>query len=131
MSIIVIRFCIFHESAFPCHRQTPQDQFELVRPLTFITIISKMSVLTKVPITSTIHPSARGHGCIPYDPLVLPPTYGYDPSLAAGVTFTILFFLSMTWHIYESIRCRNWWYLLFAVGAFGEKHQSPHAIDNR
>ncbi|KAL8904818.1 MAG: hypothetical protein Q9171_006908 [Xanthocarpia ochracea] len=70
-------------------------------------------------LAATLHPSARGNGCIAYDPSAFPPTYGYDPNLAAGITFTVLFFLSMVGHVYESFRCRNWWYSFFALGAFG------------
>ncbi|KAL8749945.1 MAG: hypothetical protein Q9199_007379, partial [Rusavskia elegans] len=48
---------------------------------------------------ATLDPGAQGNGCIAYDPLAPPPTYAYDPILVAGVTFTVLFFLSMCGHV--------------------------------
>jgi RTA1 like protein len=44
-------------------------------------------------------------------------TYGYDPSLAAGISFCVLFGLSMLLHTFTSIRYRTWWQLVFTVGA--------------
>jgi hypothetical protein len=48
--------------------------------------------------------------------------YGYDPSLAAGVIFTVLYALSMVMHTFISIRYRVWWQLVFAVGALSKFH---------
>ncbi len=45
------------------------------------------------------------------------PVYGYDPSLAAGILFCVLFGLSMLLHTFTSFRYRTWWQLVFAVGA--------------
>jgi len=46
--------------------------------------------------------------------------YGYDPSLAAGIVFCLLFGLSMLLHTFRSFRYRTWWQLVFAVGALTE-----------
>jgi len=46
--------------------------------------------------------------------------YGYDPSLAAGVVFCVLFGLSMLAHTFTSFRYRTWWQLVFSVGALTE-----------
>jgi hypothetical protein len=47
-------------------------------------------------------------------------TYGYDPSLAAGIVFCALFGLSMLLHTFASIRYRTWWQLVFSIGALCE-----------
>ncbi|KAF3906828.1 hypothetical protein ABW21_db0200015 [Orbilia brochopaga] len=48
------------------------------------------------------------------------PTYGYYPSLAAGVVFLVLFGLSTIGHIYASVKGRHYWYLCFALGTISE-----------
>jgi len=50
--------------------------------------------------------------------------YGYEPSLAAGVAFCILFGFSMLGHTFTSIRHRTWWQLVFAIGALCETYFS-------
>jgi hypothetical protein len=47
-------------------------------------------------------------------------TYGYTPSLGAGIAFCVLFGLSMLLHTFTSIRYRTWWQLVFTVGALCE-----------
>jgi len=46
--------------------------------------------------------------------------HGYDPSLAAGLAFCVLFGLSMLAHTFTSFRYRTWWQLVFSVGAICE-----------
>ncbi|KAL8845153.1 MAG: hypothetical protein Q9176_000321 [Flavoplaca citrina] len=65
-------------------------------------------VTGSVSLAATIDPGARANGCIAYDPYALPPTYGYNPNLVAGIIFTVTFFLSMCGHVYETFGCRNW-----------------------
>jgi hypothetical protein len=43
--------------------------------------------------------------------------YGYDPSMAVGIVFCVLFGMSMLLHIFTSFRYRVWWQMVFAVGA--------------
>jgi uncharacterized membrane protein len=62
-----------------------------------------------MPITSFV-------GCAVYDPEVAD-LYGYRPELAAGIVFSILFFLSMTAHLIQGYMKRTWWTYVFAVGA--------------
>ncbi|KAL9594712.1 MAG: hypothetical protein Q9219_006876 [cf. Caloplaca sp. 3 TL-2023] len=57
--------------------------------------------------------------CRGYDPREDTP-YGYLPSIAPGVVFSILFGLTMTWHAYQAFRTRTGWLSVFAVGALGE-----------
>jgi len=71
-------------------------------------------------LASTLTNSQRSKGCVTYDPRAIAPTYGYDPSLAAGIVFTVVFFLSMLHHIWQTVRSRKWWYSALALGAFGE-----------
>ena len=68
---------------------------------------------------ATLSNSQRATGCVAYDPLALEPTYGYDPSLAPGIVFTVAFFLSLTAHTVQTIQSRKWWYSTFALGALG------------
>ena len=70
-------------------------------------------------LAAMLSDSERGKGCVPYDPNAKEPTYGYDPSLAAGVVFTVVFFLLMLAHIVQVTKSRKWWYSALALGAFG------------
>lgn len=45
------------------------------------------------------------------------PAYGYVPSLAAGIVFCILFGLSMSGHLFQSIRKKRWTSYVLTVGA--------------
>jgi hypothetical protein len=57
--------------------------------------------------------------CLTYDSQIQN-AFGYRPSLAAGLLFPILFFLSSSVHLYQAWRYRSWWLLLFFVGAGAE-----------
>ncbi|KAL8930365.1 MAG: hypothetical protein Q9172_000074 [Xanthocarpia lactea] len=57
--------------------------------------------------------------CSAFDP-TNPPSYGYMPSLAAGVAFIILFAIVTTAHLAQTILSRRWWQLVFVTGAMGE-----------
>jgi hypothetical protein len=47
-------------------------------------------------------------------------TYGYQPSLGAGITFCVLFGGSMLGHAFVSFRYRTWWQIVFSIGALSE-----------
>lgn len=57
-------------------------------------------------------------GCLAYTDSVST-SYGYRPSLAAGIVFTILFTLSTGLHIYQLVPKRAWWLIVFVVGGLG------------
>jgi len=46
--------------------------------------------------------------------------YGYVPTLAAGIVFCVLYFLSIFAHTFVAIRHRVWWQLLFSIGGLCE-----------
>lgn len=48
------------------------------------------------------------------------PPYGYRPSLAAGVTFCVLFGLVSVGHVWKILRFRTWTAILLAIGALSE-----------
>ncbi|KAJ9195579.1 hypothetical protein DTO021D3_5035 [Paecilomyces variotii] len=48
------------------------------------------------------------------------PPYGYQPSLAAGIVFCVLFGLSMLVHTVQALWKRNWWCFTFVVGCITE-----------
>ncbi|KAJ6009544.1 RTA1-domain-containing protein [Penicillium canescens] len=50
----------------------------------------------------------------------VPTPYSYQPSLAAGIVFSILFCFLTVAHIAQSTHGRRWWSLVFAVGCFIE-----------
>lgn len=50
----------------------------------------------------------------------VPYSAGYRPSLAAGVTFIILFFSAYAYHVALSIRKKRWASIALAYGAFGK-----------
>ncbi|CAG8961455.1 hypothetical protein HYFRA_00013907 [Hymenoscyphus fraxineus] len=60
--------------------------------------------------------STHPPSCAPYNPQY-PNAFGYQPSLAPGITFTILFGLSAVGHLVQAIRYRTAWQGLFVVGA--------------
>ncbi|CAN8105424.1 unnamed protein product [Discula destructiva] len=49
-----------------------------------------------------------------------PPIYGYVPSFAAGVVFCVLFAITLSYHIFQSVRLRATISILLAVGALTE-----------
>ena len=51
--------------------------------------------------------------------------YGYDPCLAAGIAFCVLFGTSMLLHTFESVRTRTWWQIVFAAGALSKSSPLP------
>lgn len=57
-------------------------------------------------------------GCLAYSPSI-DTSYGYRPSLAAGVVFTVLFTLSTVVHMYQLVSTRAWWQVVFVVGGVG------------
>ena len=46
-----------------------------------------------------------------------PYAYGYRPSLAAGITFCVLFTIALVGHTVQSVRFRRWTSILLAIGA--------------
>lgn len=70
-------------------------------------------------LASQLDHKARGKGCVAWDPAV-DNIFHYDPSLAAGVIFSVVFALSMLAHTAQTIISRKWWLLSFALGALGE-----------
>lgn len=81
--------------------------------------MSAMAILARALTASQVPHSQRGIGCYAFDPLADPP-YGYDPSLSAGIVFSVVFGLSMLAHIAQFSIKRKWWYATFAIGALGE-----------
>ncbi|KAI4253955.1 MAG: hypothetical protein LQ352_003378 [Teloschistes flavicans] len=77
------------------------------------------TLLERKLLASQLSHHDRSVGCIAYDPLV-EPTYGYVPSLAAGVVFVVVFFLIFVAHCVQTAIKRQWWYSLIALGALGE-----------
>ena len=61
----------------------------------------------------------QGQGCVPYDPLAIPP-YNYVPSVAPGVIYVVCFSLAFLGHILQTAISRKWWYSAFALGAMCE-----------
>lgn len=55
-------------------------------------------------------------GCHAYTPL-LSPTYGYVPSLAAGIVFCVLFGIPLLYHTFQFCRVRKSSSILLALGA--------------
>ncbi|KAK7911866.1 RTA1-domain-containing protein [Apiospora marii] len=47
-------------------------------------------------------------------------SYGYRPSLAAGVTFSVLFALALGAHTFQAVRSRRWASILLALGSLTE-----------
>lgn len=51
-------------------------------------------------------------------------SYGYVPSLSAGIAFLVLFGLSMVVHTVQSVWKRTWWSLVFSIGCLSTS--PPH-----
>ncbi|KAL3470840.1 RTA1 like protein-domain-containing protein [Aspergillus californicus] len=47
-------------------------------------------------------------------------SYGYAPSLAAGIVFLVLFGLTMIGHTVQMVWKRTWWCAVFAIGSLTE-----------
>lgn len=58
--------------------------------------------------------------CSKWDPTI-PNSFGYRPSLAAGIVFTTLFSLSLGLHVWQTFRDKTYWLgAAFSLGALGE-----------
>ena len=77
-----------------------------------------MTSLVTRALASQLTKHDRGLGCVKYEDGV-DPTYGYKPSIVAGIIFTTVFFLSFTVHSLQVVIKRKWWYSVLALGALG------------
>lgn len=71
---------------------------------------------------------ADENGCVAYS-FSDEPTYGYRPSLAAGIIFTILFTASTSAHVYQLVLTRTWWLTVFVIGGFGMFFSVPRVAE--
>ena len=100
------------------------DNFLLACPLR--NFFRKMAIFERDSMLAvTLFNSQRAKRCVPYDLNAIAPTYGYDPTLSAGIIFTVVFFLSCTVHTVQVFRGRKWWFSVFALGAAGMRRLVP------
>ncbi|KAK0635776.1 RTA1 like protein-domain-containing protein [Bombardia bombarda] len=59
-------------------------------------------------------------GCFPYLDDRLDNSYGYWPSLPAGIIFSALFGIVIVGHLFQFVRFRKWTSILIAIGAITE-----------
>jgi hypothetical protein len=45
--------------------------------------------------------------------------FKYTPSIAAAAIFAVLFALTTFLHIYQVIRTRTWYFIVFCIGGLG------------
>lgn len=67
-------------------------------------------------------------GCPAYIPGI-DTSYGYVPSLGAGIAFCALFGTSMLLHTAQFCWKRTWWCSVFSIGCLGMKYPSKVATD--
>lgn len=79
--------------------------------------LSDCVVMPSPPLTES-RVAAEGT-CRSYDAREDNP-YGYLPSIAPGVVFSLLFGFSMLWHAYQAYRTRTPWLWVLSVGGLGE-----------
>ena len=82
-----------------------------------------MASLIARTLASELTKKERGIGCVKYEEGVNP-TYGYQPSIVAGIVFTTIFFLSFTIHSVQVVIKRKWWYSVLVLGALGRSRFS-------
>jgi len=58
-------------------------------------------------------------------------SYGYVPSLAAGIIFVLLFGLSLFGHIVQAVRTRQSIFILCAVGAASKSYMMAMDVEDR
>jgi hypothetical protein len=57
-------------------------------------------------------------------------SYGYVPSLGAGIAYCVLFGLSMLLHTVQFAWKRQWWASVFSIGCLG-KTVTPQALTRK
>ena len=77
------------------------------------------TLVERALLASQLSHHDRVQGCVAYESSV-DPSYGYRPSIVAGIVFVVVFFLTMSTHFVQTTIKRSWWYSLFAVGALGK-----------
>jgi hypothetical protein len=61
-------------------------------------------------------------GCYPFNlELYGQPSYGYVPSLAAGIVFCSLFGIAMALHVFQTTWKQLWWTYVFAIGSLSRQ----------
>lgn len=50
--------------------------------------------------------------------------YRYTPSLVAAILFTVLFMLATCYHLYQVVRTRAWYFIVFVIGGACKLAQS-------
>lgn len=50
--------------------------------------------------------------------------YRYTPSLVAAILFTVLFVLATFYHLYQVVRTRAWYFIVFVIGGACKLSQS-------
>lgn len=50
--------------------------------------------------------------------------YRYTPSLVAAILFTVLFVLATFYHLYQVVRTRTWYFIVFVIGGVCKLSQS-------
>lgn len=82
--------------------------YHLTRPVLYCTYIH----LTMTDAATTVSLLDTCHALVPG----VKTSYGYKPSLAAGIIFCALFGLSMIAHTVQLVWKRNWWCVVFSIG---------------
>ena len=62
----------------------------------------------------------RAKGCVAYNPDAKLPTYGYVPTLSAGIIYTVVFAIITVLLTLRVIKSKKWWYLSLPIGALAE-----------
>ena len=57
--------------------------------------------------------------------------YRYTPSLAAAVLFLVLFLLITLYHLYQVIRLKSWYFLVFVIGGICKSPPLPPNLIKR
>lgn len=52
--------------------------------------------------------------------------YRYTPSLVAAILFTVLFVLATFYHLYQVVRTRSWYFIVFVIGGACKLAQSHY-----
>ena len=82
-------------------------------------LFAMATIVERSLLASQLSHHDRVQGCVAYESSV-DPSYGYRPSIVAGIVFVVVFFLTMGAHCVQTTIKRTLWYSLFAVGALGK-----------
>lgn len=99
----VIRNCMLDSVVYLWIYRTVKNAFKISRSV-IVSILNSYSTTTSFPLRNKMAGDKK--------------VYEYDPSLAAAIVFLLFFIVTTSFHLYQMIRTKTWYFIAFVIGGF-------------